>query len=355
MKIALVHDDLVQWGGAERVFEGLTKIFPEAPIYTSLYDENNVELFKRFKGKRIITSFVQKIPGWRQMYKGLLPLYPIAFEQFDFSDYDFVISHSTRFAKNIITKPNTRHFCYCHTPPRFLWNLSNEKVNNLLEPYLSFLRVADQIFSNRVDKFLAGSKNAQDRIKKIYHKDSDILYPFVDLARFQNITAFDGGYMMVIARLNYYKRVDLVIKACQKLDIPLKIIGSGSLKDSLENLSEKGNTQIEFLENLDESILLRVLSGAKALIIPGIEDFGLASLEAQAFGKPVIAYGQGGVLETVVEGKTGIFFDKQDVNSLVRAIEKLENLNIDPNACIENTCLYSFEKFEKNVKTIIST
>src|SRR3989338_5416297 len=157
MKVAIVHDDLVQWGGAERVLEGLTEIFPNAPIYTSVFNRENNELNKRFGKREIFTSFLQKIPGWRCLYKAMLPLYPIAFEQFDFTNFDLVISQTTRFAKSIITKPGTTHICYCHTPPRFLWNFNGERVPALLSPYLNFLRRFDCVASKRVDIWVAGS------------------------------------------------------------------------------------------------------------------------------------------------------------------------------------------------------
>src|SRR3989344_5672572 len=179
MRVAIVHDDLVQWGGAERVLEGICEIFPEAPIFTSVFDRKNLELKKRFGNKKVITSFLQKLPGWKSLYKPLLPLYPIAFEQFDFSKFDLVISHTTRFAKCIITKPTTKHICYSHTPPRFLWNFSGEKYSKYLNPLFSKLRILDRVSSKRVDHFLAGSDNAKRRIKKIYKTNSKVVYPFI--------------------------------------------------------------------------------------------------------------------------------------------------------------------------------
>ncbi|MEK6808074.1 MAG: glycosyltransferase family 4 protein, partial [Nanoarchaeota archaeon] len=170
MRVAIVHDDLVQWGGAERVLLGLTEIFPDAPIFTSVYDPDNLVLKRHFVNKKIVTSFLQKIPGWGSLYKILLPFYPLAFEQFDFSEFDLVISHTTRFAKSIITKPATIHICYCHTPPRFLWHLSGKGSYGLGEILMTKLRLYDQVSSKRVDHFLAGSINAQKRIKKIYRR-----------------------------------------------------------------------------------------------------------------------------------------------------------------------------------------
>lgn len=323
MKVAIVHDDLVQWGGAERVLEGLCEIYPDAPIYTSVYDSSHKELKKRFGKKRITTSFLQKIPGWKSLYKVLLPFYPIAFEQFDFTGYNLVISHTTRFAKCIITKPGTIHVCYCHTPPRFLWHFSGYKSFGLGEILMTKLRLLDQISANRVDFFVAGSENAKKRIKRVYGRDSQVVYPFVDLDRFKGVETWEGNYFAVMGRHNKYKRFDLAVSACQKLGIPLKIIG-GKFSDEM---------------------VVRILAGCKALIIPGEEDFGLSSLEAQALGKPVIAFGKGGSLETVTP-KTGIFFKEQSVKSLVQAMEKLKK--ISPQDCIDNAGRFSKEKFQTN-------
>ncbi|OGE42605.1 hypothetical protein A3B45_00140 [Candidatus Daviesbacteria bacterium RIFCSPLOWO2_01_FULL_39_12] len=305
MRVAIVHDDLVQWGGAERVLEGLCEIYPDSPIYTSVFDYSNNQLVSRFANKKIITSFLQKIPGWKSFYKVMLPLYPIAFEQFNFDGFDLVISHTTRFAKCIITKPQTRHISYCHTPPRFLWHLSGEKNYGFLEILMSKLRIYDQVSAKRVDYFIAGSQNAQKRIKKIYKVNSKIVYPFVDLQRFEGVETFDGGYFVIIGRPAAYKRFDLIIEACKKIGVSLKIISG------------------EF----DEKQVVQILAGCKALIIAGVEDFGLASLEAQALGKPVIAYRDGGALETVIEGKTGLFFDHPTVDSLVKILRRFNDLS----------------------------
>ncbi|HCB23024.1 hypothetical protein A3B42_02275 [Candidatus Daviesbacteria bacterium RIFCSPLOWO2_01_FULL_38_10] len=321
MKIALVHDDLVQWGGAERVLEGLCEIYPDAPIYTSVYDVNNEELAKRFKNRKVITSFLQKIPGWRALYRALLPFYPIAFEQFDFTEYDLVISHTTRFAKAIITKPGTTHVCYCHTPPRFLWHFSGYKSFGLGEILMTKLRLYDQVSAKRVDYFIAGSQNAKKRIKRIYGVDSKVVYPFIDLDRFKNVETFDGGYYVVMGRPNKYKKFDLV----QKANLYLKMITGG----------------------LSEETVVNILAGCKALIIPGEEDFGLSSLEAQALGKPVIAFKAGGALETVTS-KTGLFFEEQTVDCLVQAINKLQDTKIDSQDCRQNAAKFSKETFKKS-------
>jgi glycosyltransferase involved in cell wall biosynthesis len=353
MKVALVHDDLVQWGGAERVLLALSEVFPEAPIYTSVFDKNNSLLKENFKGKKIVTSFMQKIPGWRGMYKALLQLYPIAFEQFDFSGYDLVISQTTRFAKSIITKPETTHVCYMHTPPRFLWNFSGEGGNKILEPYFKFLRIYDKVSSHRPDFYLAGSLNARKRIKDVYGLNSEVLQPFVELERFKDIESFDGGYYLIIARLNKYKKVNIAVEAFKKNGEKLKIVGVGPERAGLESRVKSQESRIEFLGGVSEEALSYLLAGCKALIVTAEEDFGLTPLEAQALGKPVLAFGQGGALETVIHRKTGVLFNEQSANSLLEGLEKLELLNIDPKDCIENAQKFSKEKFKQNLKKIL--
>lgn len=351
MKVAIVHDDLVQWGGAERVLLAISETFPKAPIYTSVIDQNNLTIKQNFGSKKIITSFMQKIPGWRAMYKALLPIYPLAFEQFDFSQFDLVISQTTRFAKSIITKPETTHICYCHTPARFLWNFSSEKVPQFLRPYLSFLRIYDQISSQRVDLFLAGSENAKKRIKKVYRMDSKVLYPFVDIDRFKNIESFNGGYFLIISRLNSYKKIDIAVEAFNKLGLTLKVVGRGP---KFNELVKKSKKNIEFLGAVSETALVSLLSGCKALVITAEEDFGLTSLEAQALGKPVIAYKEGGTLETVTE-KTGLFFAEQTGESLVNCLLKFDKMDFKAQDAIENAKNFSKAKFQKRLLELVST
>ena len=326
MRVALVHDDLFQWGGSERVLEAISEIYPDAPIFTSVVDYSNPELRKRFGLKKIYTSFLQKIPGRGSLYKEMLPFYPLAFEQFLFDGYDLVISNTTRFAKSIITKPQTMHICYCHTPPRFLWHFSGEKNYGLLETLMNKLRIYDQVSAKRVDRFLAGSLNAQKRIKKIYKSDAKVVYPFVDLQRFNGVEAFDGGYYLIVGRPNKYKMFDLAKEACSKAGVQLRVI-DGSFSDEMA---------------------INIMAGCKALIIAGEEDFGISSLEAQALGKSVIAFKAGGALETVKEGETGFFFESQTVGSLVYALKNISQL--DGDKCKENAGRFSKEKFISNFK-----
>ncbi len=333
MRVALVHDDLVQWGGAERVLLGLSQIYPQAPIFTSVYDKDNEILNRIFSSKKITTSFLQKIPRWKNLYKVLLPFYPLAFEQFNFDDFDLVISHTTRFAKSIITKPQTKHICFCHTPPRFLWHFSKVSSFGIGEILMTKLRLYDQISAGRVDYFIAGSVNAKRRIKKIYKRDSKVVYPFIDMEKFKGVDVFDGGYYVVVGRPTMYKRFDLARKACSKLNLQLKII-DGSFTDEM---------------------VVNILAGCKALILVGEEDFGIASLEAQVLGKPVIAFRAGGALETVIENKTGIFFNLQSEDCLAEAIRKLDSVKINSQDCKENASRFSKEHFFNKFKQTVAS
>lgn len=346
-----MHDDLVQWGGAERVLLGISEIFPEAPIYTSVFDKTNLTLFSKFQRKKIVTSFMQKIPGWKTLYKSLLPLYPIAFEQFDFSNFDLVISQTTRFAKAIITKSETLHICYCHTPPRFLWRYVPDKNPSVLSPYLSFLRVFDRVISSRVDYFISGSVNAQKRIKAAYKKKSYLCRPFVEDIFFQEEKDFDGGYFLIVSRLNKYKKIGLAIDVFNDLKIRLKIVGSGS---EINALREKALPNVEIYEDLSDDALVNLYAGCIALVIPGDEDFGITALESQAMGKPVIAFSESGGKEVVVDSITGVLFTRQDKISMKEAILKFSNMKFNKAEIVEQAEKFSKKRFLGELQNIIN-
>lgn len=350
MQVAIVHDDLVQWGGAERVLQAISDVFPEAPIYTSVYDNANPNLNQAFAGKKIIASFIQKVPLWRTFYKTVLPLYPLAFEQFDFSQFDLVISQTTRFAKSIITKPQTKHVCLCHTPPRFLWHLPGGKTAALLNPLMSYLRVFDQVSSRRVDEWMAGSINCQRRLKKFYRVDSKLLYPFVDDIFFKSEQSYNGGYYLFISRLNDYKNADLVVETFNKNSQQLVIVGNGP---KLSTLLAQSKPNISFYQRVDDVTLVELLKGCQGVIVAAEEDFGMVSLEAQAMGKGVIAYDGGGSRESVINGKTGLLFKSLSVSSLQEAIEKYERMEINPSDCVENAARYRKSVFQRRLKELV--
>lgn len=357
MKVALVHDDLVQWGGLERILEALTQIFPDAPIFTSIFDKQNEILTEKFSNRKVITSFIQKIPLGKVFYKTFLPLYPLAFESFNFDGYDVIISLTTRFSKSVLTKPNQLHICYCFTPPRFLWRFPADLNTLVISLPISLLRLYDRVSSNRVDKWIAGSSNIQERIQKIYRKDSVVIPGFVDTSQYKTETAFKGGYYLIISRLNNYKRIDIAIAAFNKIQYQdriktkkLKIVGIGPAKQKLVNMS---SSVIEFLGAVNEDDRIRLLAGCEGLIVTAEEDFGLTPLEAQVLGKGVIAFRKGGVLETVIENKTGVFFQTQTPDCLMEAIYQFENAQIDSEKCQKNASRFSKDDFNKQFKKLL--
>lgn len=356
MKVALVYDRVNKWGGAERVLLALHKLFPDAPLYTSVYDSQKAPWAKVFDVK---TSFLQSFPfaTYHELYAVLMP---IAFESFNFDEFDLVISVTSEAAKGIITKPGTLHICYCLTPTRYLWSAYNDYFKNpyfrfISKPIVAYLRTWDKIAAQRPDAYIAISKEIQRRIKKYYNRDSEVVYPPLMLNRGpvgSPATSATPPYFLIASRLVPYKRIDLAISAFNKLKLPLKIVGAGSEEKRLKAMS---GLTIELTGYLTQEELVRYYKGCRALIFPGIEDFGLAILEAQSFGKPVIAFRGGGAIETIIDGKTGIFFNEQTVESLSKAIERFNNppggeasLKIDPRDCINQAQKFNFEQFKKN-------
>jgi len=367
MRVALIYDRVNKWGGAERVLLALHKIFPDAPLYTSVYDQKKAPWAKVFD---VRTSFLQKFPfaNHHELYALLMPL---VFESFNFDEYDLVISVTSEAGKGIVTKPQTKHICYCLTPTRYLWSGYGEYFENPISKFISlpsvwYLRFWDKIAANRPDKFIAISKEVQARIKKYYGKESIVTYPPIAgpighcPRPTSSVDMLPAGarqgspmpatrlsnYFLVVSRLVPYKKIDLVIKAFNKLKLPLKIIGIGSEMEKLKSIA--GST-IEFLGCLTDKELVSYYSECYALVFPGVEDFGLTVLEAQSFGKPVIAFKAGGTLETILEEKTGVFFEEQNVESLTKAVNKLRRLSIDPEDCMKQAQRFNFEKFKEGI------
>ncbi|MGA2911307.1 MAG: glycosyltransferase [Candidatus Levyibacteriota bacterium] len=353
MKVVLVYDRVNKWGGAERVLLALHNIFPQAPLFTSVYNYKKAPWAKVFNIK---TSFLQNFPKAQtshELYAGLMPL---AFESLNFDDYDLVISVTSEAAKGIITKPKTKHICYCLTPTRYLWSGYNDYFKSslfrlLTKPVVLYLKSWDKIASQRPDEYLAISSEVQSRIKKYYGRDSTILYPPLMLNVQKSNDGKAGDYFLLVSRLtNFYKRVDIVIRACNDLKLPLKIVGSGSDQAKLKRMA--GPT-VEFLGNLTDEQLQVYYKNCRALIFPGREDFGLAMVEAQAFGKPVIAFRGGGALEIIQEGKTGEFFDEQTPESLKQVLKSFSDKSYNTKLCRENAERFSFAQFEKSLSSFL--
>jgi glycosyltransferase involved in cell wall biosynthesis len=337
LKLALVHDWLTGMRGGEKCLEILCELYPNADLYTLIYVKN--QLSPVIERMNIKTSFIQRIPMASKYYRYYLPLFPTAIEQFDLKGYDLVVSTSHCVAKGILPVPDSLHISYCFTPMRYVWDMhfeyfkkSHFGFKKIFVPFLSnYLRMWDVTSSHRVDFFVAISRHVQKRIKKFYGRESIVIYPPVDCDFFQPLPNSDqqGNYFLMVTAFAPYKSIDLVIQAFNRLGKPLLIIGDGQERRKLEKLAKKN---IEFLGWQSNEEVKNYYGGCKAFIFPGEEDFGIAPVEAQACGKPVIAYGRGGVLESVIpfpkENPTGVFFDHPAPESLIQAIDLFER-NID--------------------------
>ncbi|MBI2887390.1 MAG: glycosyltransferase [Chloroflexi bacterium] len=342
MRVAIVHDWLNQYGGAERVLEALHHLYPDAPVYTSLYAPEGLPA--AYRAWDIRTSFMQRLPLAKQRHQPFLPLYPLAFERFDLSGparpaggYDLVISNSSGFCHSVPTPPETLHINYCLTPPRFLWSpegyLAREQVpglvRRLLPAVIGPLRRWDAVTaSRRVDYFVAISQAVRERILSCYGREAVVIYPPVDTSAFGPSDRV-GDFYLVASRLAPYKRVDLAVRAFTALGLPLVVAGEGRDRRALEALA---GPSVRFEGWVSQERLRELYATCRAFVFPGEEDFGIAPLEAGASGRPVIAYAAGGALDTVVEGVTGVFFHQQTPESLVEAVRRLERLSFDPQA-----------------------
>jgi len=366
MKLAIVCDDLIQKGGAEKIVEALSDIFPDAPIYTSIASEAWLKKFHE-KGREVRTSFLQKFPFSEKLNRYFAPflLNILAFESFDFTDYDVVLSSSSRYAHFIITKPGTRHVCYMHSPGRMFWEpfdyFENENygvlkplkflAKYLLNKPLSYTRMKDYEASQKVDYFIANSKTTQKRIKKYYGRESFVVYPFIDFDKFKNVEPVAGDYFLIVGRLAPWKRVDVAVEAFNELDEELRIIGDGPDFSRLQSLAKPN---IKILGYLNDEEKIENMRRCKAVIITQKEDFGIVPLEAMACGKPVIAYGRGGVTESVSPGKTGEFFNEQEFISLKNAVKSFNSSIYTASDCKERAREFDKKVFEDEIKRVIN-
>ncbi|MBI3304847.1 glycosyltransferase [Candidatus Parcubacteria bacterium] len=356
MRVALVHDYLNQFAGAERVLGVLARMFPAAPIYTLVYDD---ELTGRaFRGRTIRTSFLQRWPFARRHHRLFLLAMPMAIETFSFAEYDLVISDSASFAKGIITKPTTLHLNYCHTPTRYLWLDTHKHVaefpaprlaRRLMPLALNYLRLWDREASARVDYFIANSRCVAERIGKFYNRSAAVIYPPVATERF-GLGGTPKNFYLMVGRMLPYKRFDVAIEAFNELGYPLKIIGDGPEMARLRRLAKRN---VEFVGKVSDERLGWFYRHAVALIFPGEEDFGLAPVEAMACGRPVAAFRRGGALETVVEGVTGIFFEEQSAAAIITAVRRLERSHFDPHAIRAHARSFDESVFEERMRRFI--
>ncbi len=356
MKVALVHDWLTGMRGGEKCLEVLCELFPEAPIYTLLH--NKGAMSPLIESKRIVTSFIQHLPEKEKRYRQYLPLFPFAISRFDFSEYDVVISISHAVAKSIRVNKNTIHISYCLTPMRYIWDMYDDyfgkgKANFVtraaMKIIVPMLRRYDVATSSRVNYFIAISDFVKQRIQKNYGRDSEIIFPPVDVDRFAASEQSDDFYLIVSA-LVPYKRVDLAVEVFNANGKRLIVAGTGP---EMEKLKAMAKPNIEFLGWRSDEELAQLYAGCKALIFPGEEDFGIVPLEAMACGKPVIAYGKGGALETVVDGNTGIFFNEQTISALQSAVEKLHSIQFHPQDIHNHSLQFSRYIYKQKMKDFI--
>lgn len=355
LKIAIVHDWLTNMGGAEKVIESFINVYPEAPIYTSMVNKDN--LSKKFQNKKIIPSFLQKKMNKKKPnHQKFLPFMPMAFESFDLNDYDIVLSSSSSCAKGVITRPGTVHVCYCHTPMRYGWEFYHEYIENmgklkksLVKYVMNYIRLWDRISADRVDYFIANSKYVANRIWKHYRRPSTVIYPPVNTEYYTPEGQKEDIYLCM-SRLVKYKRVDLAVEAFNKLGKKLVVIGAG---EQLEYLKSIAKPNIVFLGRQPDEVVREYYRKSKAFLFPGEEDFGITPVEAQACGTPVIAFGKGGAMETVIDGVTGTFFSEQTADSLIEAVQRFEQLEFKSDDCRKNAERFSIERFEKQIKAYV--
>lgn len=348
MKVAIVYDRVNKIGGAERVLESLHSIFPRATLFTSIYNKKNTPWANSFE---IRTSFLQSIPLINKRHEFIPYLMPAAFESFNFEGFDLVISVTSEASKGVVVPTGTHHVCICLTPTRYLWSgydqyFKNPLLRFITSPLIAYLRRWDLIASKRPDSYIAISENVKKRIKKYYGCDSTVIYPPSNRLflgkKIEKIE--DKNYFLVVSRLVDYKRVELAVRACSKLKLPLLVIGEGSEYEKLDSLA--GET-VKFLGKVSDSQLRAYYKNCRALIFPGVEDFGITMVEVQSAGKPVIAFAGGGALEIVKEGKTGVFFKKPTVKSLSDVLLKFRESRYNEDDCRKNALRFSEMNFKK--------
>lgn len=349
MKVALVYDRVNKIGGAERVLSDLHRLYPDAPLYTLVHNPNTAPWSKNFK---VIPTFFNKVKFFRNHHELLAPFAALAFETFDFREFDLVISVTSAEAKSVITRPETLHVCYCLTPTRYLWSGEWEyrkafPIKSFFDLYIKSAKISDLIFANRPDAYFSISQEVQKRVATYYQKKSDVIYPAIDYDFFSTPHQHKKqDYYLVVNRLVPYKKTDIVIEAFNQLNRPLKIVGTGSEEMKLKKMAADN---IDFLGNVDDIKLRQLYAKARAIICPQDEDFGLTPLEAAAAGTPTLAYKSGGYLETVIDNDTGLFFESQTRDAIVSVINRFEagHHQVSVKHCREQAALFGKDRFTK--------
>ncbi|HEV3152186.1 MAG TPA: glycosyltransferase [Candidatus Baltobacteraceae bacterium] len=359
MRVALVHDYLNQRGGAERVFAHIADAYPEAPVYTALFDPSKTgDLIDR---RRVHTSYLARVPMANRYFRYLAPLYPRAFESFDLSAYDTIVSSTTAWAKGVIAPPGAVHVCYINTVSRFTFdydqyvtplgrNGTAGVAERLARPLIGRLVEWDKRAAQRPTRFVANSRNVAARIERYYGREADVLHCPVDVDRF-SIGPGGGEHFFIASRLLPYKRIDLAIRAAQQAAVPLLVAGTGPAEAQLRELAR--GTTTTMLGYIDDARMNELLGSARAAILPGEEDFGLVPLEAAAAGRPTIAFRRGGALETIVEGETGEFFDAAEPASLAGVLRRFDQVRYDPARLRAHAELFAPQRFIDRLRAIV--
>jgi glycosyltransferase involved in cell wall biosynthesis len=357
-RVAIVHEWLTIPGGSEDVVIELLKMFPQAELFTTVYDPSQWPAL--IKDRPVHASFLNRIPGATGHYPKLLPLMNRAFRSFDLSGFDLVLSSNHACAKNVRTPPGTLHVCYCHTPMRYAWEegfLEGEvgrMARFLIRPLLGWLRRQDRKGSRGPDVFVANSRHVAARIRRFYGRSAEVVHPPVDVDHYLALKRVPRDFYLVFGRVVPYKRVDLAVAACVRVGRPLKVAGDGRALDAIRaRAADIGAGNVEFLARVSESERDELLGGACALLFPGEEDFGIVPVEAQAAGVPVIAYGVGGAAESVLDGRTGVLFDEQSAAGLATAIERFEELALSEEIVRENAKRFGRERFRGEMAVVI--
>ncbi|MDI3339327.1 MAG: glycosyltransferase [Sphaerobacter sp.] len=357
-RVALVHDYLNQYGGAERVLEALHDLYPDAPVFTSIYAPDLMP--QAYRSWDIRPSFMQRLPAVHQRHQVYLPLYPLAFQRLRLDGFDLILSSSSAWAKGVPTPPGALHICYCHSPMRFAWDFrryaERERLGSglrrLLPPLLAALRRWDVATSRRVDHFIANSTAVARRIADFWGREATVIFPPVDTDGAQPVAPSQvGDYFLLVSRLVPYKRIDIAIEAFNALRLPLKIVGEGRARPDLERIA--GPT-IEFLGALSDEEKYRLYARCRAAVFPAEDDFGIAQVEVQASGRPAIALAAGGALDTVIDGVTGVLFAPQTPAALIDAVRRFEQVSFSPEQIVAHAARFSRARFQREIADFVT-
>lgn len=359
MKVAIVHDWLPLYGGAERVLEQVLHLFPQADLFSTI-DGLSPDERGFLGGRRVETSFVQRLPYGRTKYRNYFPLMPLAVEQFDLAEYDLIISSSYSFAKGVITGPDQLHICYCHSPIRYAWDMQHQYLNEagltrglfgaIVRVLLHYIRIWDARTAAGVDAFVANSQYVARRIRKVYRRDSMVIYPPVDTERF-TIGGNKEDFYFTASRMVPYKRIDLIVTAFAAMpDKRLVVAGDGP---QFAEIKSRASSNVQFIGAAPADVLRDHMQRAKAFVFAAEEDFGIVPVEAQACGTPVIAFGRGGLRETVIDRETGVFFDEQTPESLIAAVQRFEAMQFDSAVIRRNAERFAIERFRSEFSEFV--